>query len=240
MRRLDSSPSARRRLVCFPHAGGAATYFAPLAKAMPGSIDVLALQSPGRQERLSERCIDSIEALTEAIVPELDGWLDGPFALFGHSMGAIVAFEVARALEQQQGLVPVDLFVSGRRAPSTSRDEHVHRGGDRALINEVTRLGGTPRQLLDDEEVRQMMLPALRGDYKAIETYVWQPGPPLTCSISALVGESDPLTTEAEAAAWRTHTTGAFDLRTFRGGHFYLAGHLPELVALLSDKLTGP
>jgi pyochelin biosynthetic protein PchC len=236
VRRLRPS-SAPCRLVCFPHAGGAASYFAPLARAMSSSIDVLALQYPGRQERLSERCVDSIEGLTDAIVPELQGWLDRPFALFGHSMGAIVAFEVARVLERQHGLVPMGVFVSGRRAPSTRRDEHVHWGGDPRLLQEVVRLGGTPQQLLDDEDVRQMMLPALRGDYKAIETYVWHPGPPLSCPIWAFVGEADPLTTEREAAAWAVHTTGGFELRTFPGAHFYLAEHWGELSNLLSDRL---
>lgn len=246
VRRLrPSSGSAGRRLVCFPHAGGAASYFAPLAQALSGTgadrvvdVDVLALQYPGRQERLSEPCIDSIGGLTEAVLPELQGWLDRPFALFGHSMGAIVAFEVARALEDQHGPEPLGLFASGRRAPSTWRDEHVHRGGDRQLLAEVTRLAGTPSLLIDDDDIRQMMLPALRGDYRAIETYVWEPGRPLSCPIWALVGETDPLTTVHEAAAWAAHTTGGFELRTFPGGHFYLAGQQAQLVEVLTEKLA--
>jgi pyochelin biosynthetic protein PchC len=237
VRRLHPS-SAPSRLLCFPHAGGAASYFAPFARAISGSADVLALQYPGRQERLSETGIDSIESLTRAIVPELEDWLDRPFALFGHSMGAVVAFEVARALEHQHGQVPVGLFASGRRAPSTHRDENVHRGGDNRLLHEVARLAGTPSQLIVDEEVRQMLLPALRADYKAVETYVWRSGQALTCPIWALVGDADPLTTEDEAAAWAGHTTGGFELRVFPGGHFYLADHVPQLVALVSEKLA--
>jgi pyochelin biosynthesis protein PchC len=237
VRRLRPS-SGPRRLICFPHAGGAASYFAPFAKAMPSSIDVLGIQYPGRQERLSERCIDSIEELRDAIVPQVEGWLDRPVTLFGHSMGAIVAYEVVRVLEHQQGWSPTGLFVSGRRAPSTWRDENVHRGGDGRLLQEVVRLGGTPAQLMEDEEVRQMMLPALRGDYRAIETYVWRPGAPLSCPIWAALGEADPLTTVPEAAAWRAHTTGGFELRTFPGGHFYLAAHVQELVDVLSEEVS--
>jgi pyochelin biosynthesis protein PchC len=227
---------ARCRLVCFPHAGGAATAYVPLAQALPETIEVLALQYPGRQERLAEPCLGSIDDLAAAIVPELGPWTGEPFALFGHSTGAIVAFEVARALEAR-GAVPVGLFASGRRGPSTRRDEHVHRGGDRSLLREVARLGGTPPQLLEDEDVQAMLLPALRGDYKAIETYVFRPGPRLTCPIWALLGEDDPLATESEAAAWRGQTTGSFELHVFPGGHFYLVDHQPAVVHLITHHL---
>lgn len=245
---MDRSPWLRRwgsesagcRLICFPHAGGAASSFAPLARAVAGGLEVVALQYPGRQERLGETCVDNIEGLTAAIVPELNGELDGPFALFGHSMGAIVGFEVARALEHGRGRAARGLFVSGRRAPTTWRDEQVHRGGDSSLLREVARLGGTPSLLLDDEDVQQMMLPALRGDYKAIETYRWQPGPPLSCPVWALVGEADPLTTVAEAAAWAPHTTATFELRTYPGTHFYLADHLDTIADLLTHTLLDP
>jgi surfactin synthase thioesterase subunit len=148
-----------------------------------------------------------------------------------------VAFEVARVLEQQDGIVSLGLFASGRRGPSTRRDEHVHRGGDRSLLREVARLGGTPSQLLDDEDVQQMMLPALRGDYKAIETYEWRPGPPLRCPVWALLGDDDPLTTESEAAAWRSHTSGPFELHLFPGRHFYLADQQPAVASLIATRL---
>lgn len=229
-----------RRVVCFPHAGGSAPAFAPLAAALPDPVDVVALQYPGRLERRAEPCIDSIDALVAAVVPELvgGGWLDRPFVLFGHSMGAIVAYEVARVLERSHGLVPLGLLASGRRAPSTHRSEQVHRGGDRALLREVARLGGTPQVLLDDEDVQQLMLPALRGDYKAIETYSWRPGPPLACPIEALVGAADPLTSEAEAAAWSQHTFATFAIHVFPGGHFYLADHLPAVARLVAASLA--
>jgi len=223
--------------VCFPHAGGAASYFDPFARALDGRVDVVALQYPARQERLSEPCIDSVTGLRDAILPVLEARLDQPFALFGHSMGAVVAYEVARVLEQRHGAVPVALFASGRRAPSTRRHEDVHRGDDDRLLRTVALLGGTPPQLLDDEDVRAMMLPALRGDHKAIETYEWQAGPEPSCPIVALVGDADPLTTRAEAAAWRAHTTGDFSLRSYAGGHFYLAAHQAELVDLVSEFL---
>jgi surfactin synthase thioesterase subunit len=207
---------------------------------MPAEIEVCALQYPGRQERLSEPTIDTIDALVAAIVAELlpEGCFAGRFALFGHSTGAIVAFEVARALEQSHGVVAAALFASARRGPTTRRDEQVHRGGDRALLREVGRLGGTPPELLADEDVQELMLPALRADYTAIETYRHQPGPPLSCPIWALAGSDDPLTTETELAAWRPQTTAAFTLCTYSGHHFYLADHLPEITALIATALA--
>jgi surfactin synthase thioesterase subunit len=227
------------RLVCFPHAGGAATAYAPLARALPATIETLALQYPGRQDRLAEPAVESIDELVAAVLPELRPWLDRPFAFFGHSTGAIVAYEVARVLQDEQGLMPVGLIASGRRGPSTHRAEHVHRGGDRSLLREVARLGGTPPELLADEEVQQLMLPALRGDYKAIETYEWRPGPPLDCPIFAVVGEDDPLATESEAAAWRAQTSAGFELHVLPGRHFYLVDQQHEVTALISRMLLG-
>jgi surfactin synthase thioesterase subunit len=207
---------------------------------MSGDVEVCALQYPGRQERLSEPTYDSIDALVGALAAELlgAGCFEGRFGLFGHSTGAIVAFELARRLEGTHGIVPTAFFASGRRGPTTRRDEKVHLGGDRALLREVGRLGGTPPELLADEDIQELMLPALRADYKAIETYELQPGPPLSCPIWALAGDADPLTTEAELAAWRPQTTGAFVLRTFPGHHFYLADHLHQLTTLIAEALT--
>jgi len=214
-------------VVCFPHAGGAASWFGPMARQLGTGIDVVAVQYPGRQDRLAEPCLDSIAALRDAVVAELlapaAGWLDRPVALFGHSMGAAVAYEVARTLEHDHGRPPRALFVSGRRAPSTHRAERVHHGGDTALLREVARLGGTPPELLDDPDLHDLMLPALRGDYRAIETYAWRPGPEPGCPLWALVGDDDPAASPAEAAAWRPHTSGPFERRVFPGGHFYLA-----------------
>lgn len=237
IRRLQPSV-ADRRIVCFPHAGGAATAYVPLARALADTADVVALQYPGRQDRRTEACLDDVDSLVAAIVAVLDGdggLDDRPYAFFGHSMGAIVAFEVALRLAQP----PLCLFASGRRAPSTVRDERVHLGGDPSLLQEVRRLGGTPAVLLDDVEVQEMLLPALRGDYRAIETYRWRPGPPLDCPIRALVGDADPLTTAAEAAAWSAHTRAGFTLHTFPGRHFYVVDQVPAVASLIAGVLAG-
>jgi surfactin synthase thioesterase subunit len=234
-----SHPSADAcRLFCFPHAGGSASYFFPVSKAMAPTVEVMAIQYPGRQERRSEPCLGTIDELVAGVVPELEAWLDRPIALFGHSMGAVIAFEVARVLEQRHGMEPLGLFVSGRRAPSCHRDETVHLGGDRRLLRTVAALNGTQSQVLEDDEMLQMILPALRADYRAIETYRWNGGPPLACPIWVFVGDDDPATTEDEALAWSAHTTGECALNQFPGGHFYLNEQAGEVIAAITRRIV--
>lgn len=224
-------------LVCFPHAGGAASFYHPLAGAVAEVADVFGVQLPGRQDRRHEPCIDDLAVLADAVAHELRGRAGHPMAFFGHSMGAVLAFEVAARLERATGSVLRRLFVSGRRAPSRHRDDQLHRGGDRALVAELRKLSGTDTALLDDEELLQMILPAIRGDYRAIERYRYTPGLTVNCPISALVGEADPRATLDEVRAWAGHTTAPFDLHTFEGGHFYLAEKTDEVAAVIRARL---
>jgi pyochelin biosynthetic protein PchC len=234
IRRYNPAPHAPTRLVCFPHAGGSATFYLPVARAMAPALDVLAVQYPGRQDRRSERAIDDIRELADSVVAELKPWLDRPVALFGHSMGATVAFEVATRLERD-GVVPVALVVSGRRAPSRFRPGHVHQFDDRQMVAELRKLSGTDATLLGDEEVVRMILPAIRSDYRAVETYRYHPGPKLTCPVLTLMGDRDPEVTPDEAQAWAEHTSGRFDLRTFPGGHFYLNEHATAVMDAIAE-----
>jgi surfactin synthase thioesterase subunit len=226
LRRYHPSPGSRIRLLYFPHAGGSASYCLPLSKALAPEIEVVALQYPGRQERRAEPFAADIPALADAVHAvvrdELLGPGAAPLAFFGHSMGATLAFEVAGRLQAFDRYVPVSLLVSGRRAPSTIRSEDLHRRGDAELVAELRAMAGTDERVLADDDLLQMILPAVRADYRAIESYRWSPGPPLRCPITAMVGEQDPKVTVAEARQWGKHTTADFDLRVFPGGHFYL------------------
>lgn len=219
------------RLVCFPHAGGSATFFYPLSRALDGAAEVIAVQYPGRQDRLAEPPLTSIAALADAVAARLASWDDRPMAFFGHSMGSVVAFEVTRRLEAVPGgPVPLMLFPSARPAPSRVRPGGVNYGDDAAVIRSITRLGGTDPRLLSDPGLLEMILPATRADYQAIETYRCQPGATVGVPLRVTIGDDDPAVTEAEAHAWHEHTTGHFDLAVLPGGHFYLTDQL-EVVA---------
>jgi len=237
--RYEPAPDAPRRLVCFPHAGGAAPYFVPVARAMAGGTDVLAVQYPGRQERRNEPCLDSIDALARAAVDALAPWLDRPVTLFGHSMGAMVAFEAARLLEAE-GRAPRGLVVSGRRAPACVRPapDLVHLQDDEGLMAEIRRLNGTDERILADEELLRMILPVIRGDYRAVEGYRYRPGPPLACPVLALIGDADPQVTREEARSWAEHTTGPFDMTVFPGGHFYLNSHADAVIRAITEHMS--
>ncbi|MFE7835738.1 thioesterase II family protein [Streptomyces sp. NPDC057474] len=237
IRRYRPAPEAAVRLVCLPHAGGSASYYLPMAHALAPEADVLAAQYPGRQDRYAEPPAASIRELVERIVEAVTGDDDRPLALFGHSMGAVVAHEMALTLEAA-GRAPVRLFVSGRRAPSTDRDgRELHKASDAELLKAVRRLNGTDDQVFEDEELVQLVLPALRGDYKALATYEPRPGDRLACPVTVLTGDDDPVTPVADARAWADHTDGATELCVFSGGHFYLNDRAGEVVDVVRRHL---
>ncbi|HEV7974273.1 thioesterase II family protein [Amycolatopsis sp.] len=238
IRRFHPAPDAATRLVCLPHAGGAASYYFPVSRALAPDIDVLAIQYPGRQDRRNEPCLDDVRELADALATELKPWTGKPVTVFGHSLGATLGFELASRL-QSDGVELLGLFASGRRAPSRHREnESVHLSSDASLISTLKKMSGTESQFLDDDEVLQMILPAIRGDYKAAETYRYRQGPPLECPITVLTGDADTEVTMDEARAWSEHTTGAFDLRVFIGGHFYLNDHAPAVIARIAKQVA--
>ncbi|MEV5829038.1 alpha/beta fold hydrolase [Spirillospora sp. NPDC052242] len=238
LRRYSPAPEAPVRLVCFPHAGSSASYYHWTAGRLAPAVDVLAVQYPGRQDRRHEPPIEDVLVLAGHVYEELLG-LETPdgtaLALFGHSMGATVAYEVARLLEHKAGIRLRRLFVSGRRAPSRTRTERVRLGDDEQVAAELMRLSGTDARLLADPELRELFLPVVRADYAAIETYRRPPGPDPTCPLTVLVGDADPLTTVEEARAWDAHTPGGAQVRVFPGGHFFLDDHREEIARVIEQ-----
>ncbi|WP_435593648.1 thioesterase II family protein [Nocardia sp. bgisy118] len=238
LRNLFPTAKNDARLICFPHAGGAASYYIPMAKALESVVDVTAIQYPGRQDRRSECPVGDIGTLADRIVEVLDAIQDeSPVAFFGHSMGAVVAFEVARRLEHLRANTPVVLFASGRRAPGIQRQEAVHKYGNDGLVAEIRALGGTNSSMFDDDELIRMILPAVRADYRAIESYVCAPEAVIACPIVAVRGIDDPRVSLSDAQAWGNHTTSKFGLHTMPGNHFYINGQLDGLTALVRSEL---
>ncbi len=236
LRRFHSCSVDARQLFCFPHAGGSATYYFPFSKDLAPGVEVLAVQYPGRQDRRHEPLIDGIPELADRVADVLAGVIVPPFAFFGHSMGAIVAFEAALRLRDNLGVSPTWLFASGRRAPSTKRPTPAL--DDTSVISEMRRLGGTDPRFFGDEELLMSILPVTRNDYHAVRDYTWEPGVPLACPITALIGDSDPQSTIEEAAAWAEHTTGVFEQRVFPGGHFFLDQHRADVIDAISVALN--
>ncbi|WP_395297949.1 thioesterase II family protein [Kitasatospora hibisci] len=238
-RRFHPADTAPARLVLFPHAGGTATYFFDWAAELSPYADVLAVQYPGRQNRYQEPVVDSVAELADGIHRALLPWADRPLTLFGHSMGAAVCFEVARRFAAAGGPAPVRLFVSGSRAPSRPREDAVHKLSDEELLSRVAALGGTDPRVLDDPELRALVLPSLRADHAAIETYRCAPDASVPQPITALTGDADPRASLEEVQDWAGHTTGGFEMRVFPGGHFYLAEQRRAVLDVLVEHLAG-
>jgi surfactin synthase thioesterase subunit len=236
-RRFTPSPAARATLFCFPHAGGSATYYYPVSTALAPRLDVLAVQYPGRQDRRAERPAASIDELADLVHAALAPTVTGPVVLFGHSMGAIVAFEVARRLESLSGVEPLVLLASGSRAPSRVRNDGVHERDDAGIMAELRHIGGTDARVLAEPDLIGMALPPLRSDYRAIETYRRDAGVCVRTPIVVLTAVDDPRTTVEEARAWHTHTSGGGAVHLFDGGHFFPERHAARVLDLITDTV---
>ncbi|MEU5431273.1 alpha/beta fold hydrolase [Streptomyces olivoreticuli] len=237
LRRYHETARAPVRLVCFPFAGGSASYYFGLSRLLSPGVEVLAVQYPGRQDRHREPCLESVAGLAHGVVAQLPS--DGkPFALFGHSLGAIVAFEVARRLQGPAGPGrPVHLFASGGIARPYRPEGSAEVLGDGDILAHLRALGGTDERFFASEELQDLILPALRADYRAVAAYE-PPGPErLGCPITALIGDADERTSPEEAAAWQERAGGAFDLHVLPGGHFYLDDCQEQVAGIVADAL---
>jgi medium-chain acyl-[acyl-carrier-protein] hydrolase len=196
------------------------------------------VQLPGRGNRLGEPAYTRLPPLVEALSAALLPYFDVPFAFFGHSMGASIGFELARRLRRLRAPEPFHLFVSGRRAPQCpDTDPPTYHLPEPAFINQLRQLNGTPQEVLEHPEIMQLLLPLLRADFQLIQTYVYEPGPPLACPITAFGGIEDPETDRDLLERWREQTVADFSLQMFPGDHFFPHASRASLLQSISRKL---
>lgn len=229
---------AKLRLFCFPYAGGGALSFRTWSDNLPQTVEVCPIELPGRGARLMEPPFTQLEPLIQVLEEVLLPYLTKPFAFFGHSMGGLISFELARLLRKNHCLNPVHLFVSGRRAPQVPNlHPPIHALPQSAFIQEIRRLNGTSEAVLENARLMQMLLPILRADFAVIETYIYASSLPLDCPIAAYGGLEDREVSYEHLKAWREQTNAAFSLRMLPGDHFFLDSARPLLLQFLSQEL---
>jgi surfactin synthase thioesterase subunit len=215
------APNAASRLVCFPYAGGGPAAFRPWAAEPPGGIEVCCVHLPGRESRLAEEPLRRFGPAVAAVVEALDA-VEPPFSFFGHSLGALIAFEVTRALAARGLAGPTHLVVAGCHAPHLpTRRPWLHPLADTEFLERIRGLGGTPPEVLENDELMSLLLPALRVDFELYETYRYEGGESLSIPILALAGSDDPTTAPGAVAVWAEHTAAPFAFRVVPGEHFF-------------------
>ena len=209
------------RLICFPHAGAGRSAYRKWPSLLP-EVDIIAMLPRGRESRFREPALGSVAAILDDLLTDLQRAAAAPFALFGHSMGALLAYEAAVRL-QATGRPPEHLIVSGRPAPDwSSPDPPLHLFPDDAFAAELKRYNGAAEELWENEELLALVLPTLRADFRACETYRPSPAEPLVCPITALAGQDDPDTARAGTEGWAQYTSAAFTAITLSGDHFFI------------------
>jgi medium-chain acyl-[acyl-carrier-protein] hydrolase len=235
-KRFKPNPNASLQIFCFPFAGGGTLAYNSWANALAPFFELYALQLPGRECRFKEKPFDQLLPLVKELADTICLALNKPFAFFGHSLGALISFELTRHLQEKKLPAPIHFFVSGWRAPHLP-DPYppLHRLPLAGFIQELKRLNGTPESVLQNPELLEIFLPVLRSDFKMAETYVYENEDPIACPITAFGGRHDHLVSRGELEAWQLHTSEKFRLKMFPGGHFYINHRQQELF----DEIAG-
>ena len=228
-------PDARLRLICLHHAGGNSGVFRKWVGCLPGAVEIVAIELPGRLRRSFERPCRTATEVIRSLYPQMADLLDLPYVLFGYSVGAILAFELTRMLEERDTPAPRELIVAAAAAPHCPRREPPTAAlSDAEFVDQLRCYGGTPAGVLDNEELTALLLPMLRADFSIEETYERKPRSLLRCPLTAYGGNTDPWVSQDEIIAWREATTGPFSHRILHGGHFFMHS---ELLDSVSEKL---
>jgi medium-chain acyl-[acyl-carrier-protein] hydrolase len=237
--RPDPNPAAEIRFFCFHAAGFGASMFVPWNKHLRTDVDFCIVQLPGRESRLREQPFNNVFPLIDALENVIYPLLDKPFALFGYSMGSLIAFELARRLRQSYSLEPEHLFFSSRRSPDVAEKLPLITGLDNQdFINEIQkRFQSIPQVILNDPELLDLFLPTLRADFSLLETYSYHAESPFQCPITVMGGANDRITSAEDLDGWNIHTYGTFEKKLFLGGHFFHTSNLESVIQTVKDRL---
>ena len=228
------------KLFCLPFAGGSSVAYRDWGRLLPDGIEAIAVEIPGRGQRLMEPLITSLPELVEQIGAHIRDELDRPYAFFGHSMGATLAYELSHHLATRFNTQPVFLFLSGRSAPHLcDREEPIHQLPDEDFREKIRSFEGTPPEIMQHKELMELLMPIIRADFKMVETYVHESRPPLDIPMSLFGGLEDESTPRAHLDAWQGYTTSSFSVRMFPGGHFFLQKQTGRILELILRDLSG-
>jgi surfactin synthase thioesterase subunit len=236
--RPHENPAAAARLLCLSYAGGGASAFREWPARLPG-VEVLAIQLPGRETRLLEPPFRRMDPLVTAVADAVAAQLDKPFAVFGHSMGARLGFELARELRRRGDRAPSALLVSSCKAPHLPRTPlpPLESMPESLFVARLRSMHGTPPEILENPELLALLLPGIRADFAAIDSYEYTDEPALACPIRAFGGTRDTEAREDELLGWQAHTTSSFGLRMLPGGHFVITTARDELTRCIDAEL---
>jgi len=237
--RAKKNNLARIRLYCFPSAGRGASSFGSWTQIVRPELDICSIQLPGRENRYRESSLARIDDVLSGLLPHIEGSLELPFAFFGHSLGALIGFELIRLLRKRGSGLPLHFFVSARRAPNLAEPNPPisHLPDAEFLENVQQRFGGIPEAILKSPDMLQIMTPVLRSDFEMIEKYQYRNEDPLDCPITALGGLGDSSLSQWELEAWKNQTSGRFQVNMFPGDHFYLQNSRAELLQVIWNEL---
>ncbi|PSR19681.1 putative thioesterase [filamentous cyanobacterium CCP3] len=219
------------RLLCFPYAGAGASVFRPWSEAAGPALEVQGIQLPGREYRLREPLLTDVSSVVDALIPDIVNLLDKPFSIFGHSLGALIAFEFTRKLQRLSLPLPQRLFVSARQAPQIPlRGQKTHLLPESHLMEELRHYAGTPEVVLQDNGLMSILLPIIRADLAMNETYDYTPASQLPCPISAFAGLKDTKVSVSSVEAWADQTSQDFEVYYFSGNHFFIKQDYPSIL----------
>lgn len=231
-------PNAQVRLFCLPFAGGGASIYRPWGKLLGSEIEVCPIQLPGRENRFSETPIKQAQAMAQSLANQIQLYSNKPFFIYGHSMGALLAFELARALQENGMDMPQGIFLAAHRAAHLPRKrEALYALPDDQFIDRLKRFGGFPQEVLDSKELLAFLMPTLKADFTLCDTYQFQSGTVLQCPLHLLAGNDDIEASPDVVEPWSQHTADVAKLHVLSAGHFFLRTHQDELIQILKKAI---